>query len=51
MMLIKREGTGLVGDASPPTGNVNNHERVIYPLRTTWNANGNARQASSYSCR
>jgi hypothetical protein len=49
MMLIKREGTGLVGDASPPTGNVNYHERVVYPLRTTWNAN--ARQASSYSCR
>jgi tannase/feruloyl esterase len=23
----------------------------VYPLRTTWNGNGDARQASSYSCR
>ena len=23
----------------------------VYPLRTTWNGNGDAKQASSYSCR
>ena len=23
----------------------------VYPLRTTWNGNGDARQASSYGCR
>jgi hypothetical protein len=50
MMSTKREGTGLVDDAIPPTGNVNYHERVVYPLRTTWNG-GDAKQASSYSCR
>ena len=50
-MSIKREGTGLVDDAIPPTGNVNYHERVVYPLRTNWSGNGDAKQASSYSCR